>query len=351
MQKSSNDVIVFELRDKTGRLLANYGDISALPAVFSEKATENFSEGSLRNIYRENEIGSIRVVSNKESSLFPGTRGATRACSVYLSMIPHFRRIENAHRQRFDAVIKRFAHNLIKFQTRFKGNFATLMSDKARSRPFAEFQEEVKRRIDENTLIAARDVCQMSHRAVDLDAQIEALRVISGYATKPKPEDMTRVDLRKTIFRLTNPFVEELKNRNVSIDSKVPAIISGDDKVLVDPGLLNVVIWQLFDNASKYAKNDSIIEITADLINKQQKLEISMVSVCIDQDELGQVFLEGRKGRHAGSKGESGIGLFIVKKALTLMRADVAVSNEGTVCQIEKFPYCKQQFTITFAPR
>jgi signal transduction histidine kinase len=263
-------------------------------------------------------------------------------------MIPRLKQSENSHRQRFESINKRFAHNLIKFQTRFKGNFSRLISDSARERPFSEFQEEVRRRIEANTNVAAQDVCQMSHRAVDLDAQIDTLRVISGYADTPSPNNRIRVNSLKTIFRLTNPFVEELSKRGVKINVNIAPVKSGSDKVLVDPSLFNAAIWQLLDNASKYVLDNTLIDITSNLSDHPQKLQLSMQSVCIDPDEEELIFLEGRKGRHAGKKGENGIGLYVVRKALDLMGAKISARNTGFIENRDGFKYCSHQFIIEF---
>lgn len=345
--QENNEFVAFQLWDASEKLVAHYGEIDKLPLIFRQKTIENFSEDEFRNIYRKNDLGSVRVIVKNNNPLFQGSKGVARGCAVFLGLIPHFKQVEKNHRQHFDSVIKRFAHNLVKFQTRFKGNFSRLISDKARSRPFEELKDEVKRRIESNTDIAAEDVCQISHRAGDLDAQIEMLRVVSGYADSA-PEDTIKADLRKTIFRLSNPFFDEFTKRNISIRIDISLAETRETKVAIKPGLFNAAVWQLLDNASKYAVDGEEIQISAKLDETPQKLEIAMISVCIDDDEKDLVFLENYKGRNAGSKAESGIGLFIVKKALSLMGAKINVANEGFVSNKNGFKYCRHRFTIEF---
>ena len=345
----NDDVVAFQLWDANGKQVVSTGEFQRLPLSFQQRPTENFHESKLRNIYRKKDIGAVRIVTHENDPLFQGTKGVARACAVYLSLIPRFRQIEINQRQHFDSIIKRFTHNLIKFQTRFKGNFNRLISDNARSRPFNELQKEVKARIEGNTSIAAQDVCQMSHRAVDLDAQIDTLRVISGFADSARAESPIRVKLQQTIFRLSNPFIDELNRKSISLIVNIPSATSGEEKVLVAPGLFNAAIWQLLDNASKYALDGTQINITAELRSRPQKLVIAMTSVCVDEDEKEKIFLEGYRGRNAGNKAENGIGLFIVRKALGLMGARVHFENEGFVEEKNGFKYCKNKFTIEFA--
>lgn len=344
----SDGVFGFEIWDANGKSVALHGDFDVLPEAFRVRVTENFTEDGYRNIYRKDGIGSVRIVAEADAELFQGSRAVKRACAVYLTLVPRFKQIETSHRQRFDAIVRRFAHNLVKFQTRFKGNFSRLVPDEVRSRPFAELKEKVKARIENNTAAAAADVCQLSHRAVDLDAQIDTLRIISGYADHTTATSRIRVDLVRAVYRIINPFFEELQERRVRINVNISPAASGAEKVTIDPILFNATIWQLMDNASKYVKDNTTIDITANLSLSPKTLEFTMTSVCIDADETETIFFEGTKGRHAGKKGENGIGLFIVKKALGLMSATISVGNEGYVCMDGGYNYCVHRFTISF---
>ena len=174
--KKGNAVQFYELWDHLGESIACYGNLDNLDSTFHSNFNENFHKGKVRNVYRETDVGAVRVITSVDDPNFSTSRAAQRSCEIYLSLIPHLKQIYQGHRQRFDVIIRRFAHNLIKFQTRFKDNFLRLISDASRSRAYTEFQNEVKRRIESNTSVAAEDICQLSHRAVDLDAQIETLR-------------------------------------------------------------------------------------------------------------------------------------------------------------------------------
>lgn len=343
-------IVFFQIWDSKGRVIARYGEENKLPFNFQLKVVENFREGGLQNVYRKNADGAVQLVIQEESHMFQGAAARTRACSIYLSLIPKLKQIEQSQRQHFDAIIQRFAHNLIKLQARFKANFSRLISDAARGRPYSELKEEVGRRIEGNLDSAADDVLQMAHRTVDLDAQIETLRIISGFAEESAPSDPIRVDLQKAMFRITHPFFKEFRDKDVNINVNIQSATSGSEKVQVIPQFFSAAMWQLFDNASKYVKSGTTIEITASLNTRPQKMEIAMTSVCIDEDETELIFLEGKTGRHSGKKSGSGIGMFIVRKALGLMGARISVKNESEVGVFDKFKYCKHRFTIEFSP-
>ncbi|MCK4947433.1 MAG: ATP-binding protein [Candidatus Aureabacteria bacterium] len=349
----NDGIVYFELWDSAGTLIVKEGSTEQLDPEFILNHKNNFSIGSLRNAYRENEHGSVRVVVDKNHPDFPAGAAVRRACGIYLSLIPRIQQFRDSERQHFDAIIRRFAHNLIKFQKRFKDNFARLISDKARSRPYKDFQKEVERRIKGNTSIAANDICQMSHRAIDLDAQIETLRIIAGYADATG--SFLKADISKAIFRLTNPFIDELRKKGVTIDIKINSDHSAKYKIPIIHDLFNASIWQLLDNISKYSMSNSEVVISADLQTRPQKLFISTTSVSIESDETDLIFLEGRRGKYikSGAAGKlsqegSGIGMYIVRKALSFMNATISVTNEAFVEEKNGCPYSKHLFIITF---
>lgn len=74
----------------------------------------------------------------------------------------------------------------------------------------------------------------------------------------------------------------------------------------------------------------------------------NMVSLCIDEDELESIFLENKKGRHVHDTESTGIGLYIVRKALSYMGAKIHVTNDGFYDEREGSKYCTHTFVITF---
>lgn len=354
MDPNKDGIHFFELCDERGVAIAHRGKLSDFPEKFSISTQENFREESLKNIYRTNTFGSIHLIVDNNHELFQGKKAIQRACNIYFSLIPKFKLIQQSQRQSSDAVIRRFAHNLIKFQKRFKDNFDRLIPDKSRGRPYAELKSEVEQVVKEDPASAADDICQMSHRALDLDAQIETLRIIAGYADNTGTPLTTNI--KKAMYRLTNPFNHELKEKNVTVNINIDDEYADKHRLKVVHGLFNATIWQLFDNICKYSLSETDITITADLESQPKQLSITMISVTIEESELETIFLENIQGRNVREKkdktgisqGGTGIGLYIVRKALGLMRAKIKVTNHGSVTRKDGIPYSKHTFDIEF---
>lgn len=354
MNQIEDGIHFFELCNEKGSVIASRGQLSDFPEKFSISTQENFRENSLRNIYRKNSLGSVHLIVDDKHELFQGSKSVQRACAIYLSLIPKFKLIQQGQKQSSDAVIRRFAHNLIKFQKRFKDNFDRLIPDKSRGRPYSELKTEVENVVKADVGAAADDICQMSHRALDLDAQIETLRIIAGYADNTGTPLSTNI--KKAMYRLTNPFSQELKDKSINIVIDIDDEYADKNRIKVVHGLFNASIWQLFDNICKYTLNDTDVTISADFLSQPKRLSISMISVTIEDSELETIFLENRQGRNVIKKKDktgisqngTGIGLFIVRKALGLMKAKITVCNNGYVTQKDGLSFSKHSFDIEF---
>lgn len=346
------DEILYQLYDTEGKLISESLKIKDLPEELSAKK-ENCVFENYKNVYRSNELGAVRLVFHVQNPELQGTKAAQRACKVYLSLVSKFKQLEHSCKQKSDVQIRRFSHNLIKFQSRFKGNFSRLIPDKARSLPYDEFKAEVQQRISNNISSAAHDVAQMSNRAVDLDAQIETLRILCGFTGQE--QRMYKVNLNKAMHRITNAFLDELSKKDIRVLFNIKGSIEDQEKVPVIHSYFNVAIWQLFDNISKYTLPKTDINLTANLESNPKTMSISMTSVCIDEDELEVIFRENRQGRNVNNeqntglgKDGMGIGMFVVRKALRLMGAKIEAVNSGFFKEEKNHRYCNQCFLITF---
>lgn len=343
-------MIYYEVKNKSGRTIAS--NIKDCPVLdqFIGKETESVKFKNSRNVYRENETGKVRLIIVNENDFQASNRLVNRVLNVYFDLIPEFKKLENSHRQYFDTIIDRFAHNLIKVTQRLKAHLTRLAPDSVgeKSATYVDFKSEVERRLKGNTFLAADDICQISNRITDLDAQIEGLRIICGFADRVKPS-FVNSSISRAIIRLYHPFLKEFEKKSIKINLQIPQKISDENKVRLDYQLFSVIMWQFFDNAIKYARPNSEIIFKAELDKDPKVLYCEMTSLLIEQDEIDKVFQEKYKGKNAKDITGDGIGMFMIKRALDLMGASLII--EPDIKTLENYndkKYCKNLFTFKF---
>lgn len=343
-------MIYYEIRNTADKILA--GDIENCPVLnlFTGKECENIQVGKNRNVYRKVSDGSVRIVITDDDAICRSNRQRELMINVYLSLLPSFKEIERRNRQYFDWILGRFTHNLIKIQSSLKSQLQRLASDSAKAQSnYSSFKNEVERRIKGNTSSAAEDLCQVSNRLVDLDAQITGLRVISGLAEKIKPS-YVNANINTLLSRLTHPFAKDFSKLNVTIVNKVPNDTADKNKIRIDWQLFNFAMWHFFDNATKYTHPNSEIVFTASLQEKDIKtLRCEMLSLKIEKEESDKIYMEKYRGVNAKKIQGEGIGMFMTKKALNLMKATIEVQPDHSTCiDHNGSVYCKNTWIFTF---
>ena len=165
--------------------------------------------------------------------------------------------------------------------------------------------------IENNKESAADLICYVQKRVIDMRAHLLGAEVIhSGEQYEIKT---TTVSLKRAILNQCTPFLEELGNKSVNIKF----FFSDDFTIQVDKNMFSLIMYNFFSNALKYTKPES--EIRLNFSDRENSLDISMISLKMDRNELTDLHKEGIRGSHAKDIPGKGIGLFVIRRALELM--------------------------------
>lgn len=344
-------MIYYEVRNKKERTLASNFHECPSSAINMTQGHEKdnlwLEKREIRHVFRENDNGQVRLIIIGDEDLGNSTKGISRICDVYLGLIPKFTDIERSQRQHFDQIISRFAHNLVDLNKKLKINLERLAPDSTREKNYKDFLDSVEDKLSSNPRVAANDICQIAHSITDLEAQITSLRVISGLADEIEPS-LININIQRVLFRLQQPFLSEFEKKNINIENKINSDDATRKKVCVDPQLFNVALSQIFNNAIKYMLPNTPLIINADFNTDTCIVNISMKSLCIESDEVEKIFEEKYKGRNAKDIEGSGIGMFLARRALKIMRGDVnAKSDCENIENINGKKYCQNTFRIS----
>jgi signal transduction histidine kinase len=123
----------------------------------------------------------------------------------------------------------------------------------------------------------------------------------------------------------------EEKSLNIRINDAYGQLI-----VNADPDLTHQILFNLIDNAVKFADNNGYIEINFANINQKVFVGIKNSGIGIPAQDLPYVFDRFYKTDKSRSKDKKGLGLglYIVKSILNLQGEDIVVkSEEGKYCE------------------
>lgn len=113
---------------------------------------------------------------------------------------------------------------------------------------------------------------------------------------------------------------------------------------------VSVALFHILNNAAKYCVPHSSIDISIRAHGNQSKIEFSMLSLRIDDDELKNIFTERYSGKHAVSAkiNGRGIGMFVAKELMKLNNGDIEVQcNRSTNKVYKSRVYENNKFILT----
>ncbi len=180
-----------------------------------------------------------------------------------------------------------------------------------------------------------KDVAEKLIRAGDrLRRSVVNMMEVSQLESGKLSIHLEEVNLSNLLQCLT----EELKVRSSDI------FINGDvrddaEKIIADRDKLEVILFNLVDNAAKYSPAGSTVNISARRSNGEAILTISDQGRGIREDQLDSIFQPFNKGEgeERGSIKGMGLGLYIVRKLVEAHGGRITVHSklgEGTIFSI-----------------
>ncbi|OQW92293.1 MAG: hypothetical protein BWK78_02120 [Thiotrichaceae bacterium IS1] len=139
-------------------------------------------------------------------------------------------------------------------------------------------------------------------------------------------------------------FRETLARKNKRLSVKYENPYGHSLRICIHKDNLLHIMSNLYDNAVKYAKENSAIEAEVSKMPNTWKLTISNIGECLAHGEEYRIFENGFRGKNATSKSGEGKGLFIVRGICELYEIGIAYNSQP----LPESRYCKHSFTLSF---
>lgn len=164
--------------------------------------------------------------------------------------------------------------------------------------------------------------------------------------------DMSYHKVHRVLMNILYTFFPDFTEKRVDVhvhDSKEMAYL--------DYETVHVALYHLLDNAAKYTKMNTDLDVNISLVEDKVLVSFSMLSIVIDDNELDLIYQEGYSGKSAKKlfKSGHGIGMARIKEMLILNSATFNIERKGNIISenINGFNLQHQNniFTISFLAR
>lgn len=334
-------MIYYELSAKDGEIIRSTIKNESKFLVFNSHKDKNCEIGEFKQVYRESDFGNIRLIGDKKDDSLSTSRISTRTAKVYSNLIPFLQEVQMTQKTEYAI----FSHNLITTHSRLQDEIESIIPEEklAHALNYKDQISIIKDKLEKETLSTSESIFEIAKRIIDLEAQITGFKILSG-SIKP---DIWRQNLKKVLLNILYPYYNDFKKNEIEIRVWIDEQLAADNLVMLDYKVFNIAMYHFLNNAVKYAKPNSYIDINFDPARKE--LSFDMVSVKIEKHEIESIFEMKISGYHSKKLSGDGIGMFMLKKALELLSTKMYVTPDySMVREYDDLIYTRNTFSIIF---
>ena len=310
-------MIYFEIRQKGGEIIAsNIQECSHL-SLFKENRDKTIPVKNLKSATGEYDSVSVWLIVENEVDLLRSSKLFKKTMKIYANLSHDFF-------EYYFSKIRVHSHTLRSIQGKMKQKIDGLASKKDfHGKDYAESKGNIAKKIELNIDKTADTICYLNKRITEIDAHIEGFDVL--YMGDEQDINLGEVNIKKVLLSVYAPFLADFSKNGVDVNFMVKDDYAEANRIRLDYKMFNLALCNFFDNAIKYSKPYLPIQITFTKNSNLFVLEISMMSLRVDDDELNLIFDEGYSGRHATHDAGDGIGMSVMRKALNLTRMKIEI--------------------------
>lgn len=248
--------------------------------------------------------------------------------------------VEEFSKQQIEKKDSRLMHNLrnisahLNQELYFLQDPSTLYTDRRHI-------DRIEERITMDVRKVALKLLRIQKYAANFKAELSVHDKLNSKNPELRIEKYGAYSLLKSVLY---DFFSDFHSKNIYVEMD-----NSFEKIMVDYETFKVAIYHIFENAVKYALNDTNIKITFVKHSEDLRINISMESLMINPEELPQIFIEGYSGDNAKKSklAGKGIGMYRCKQMLELINCSIKI-DPGRHVQDYKddLPYAHNLFII-----
>jgi len=212
---------------------------------------------------------------------------------------------------------QRLSHNIRSINGNCITSFFSYFPQEELSKKDNKLQSKIQKFIDEQNLDIPNLLLKLhkNHLAVKTEFEVfEKLYDKNPFLSKRKHK------VHRVLMNVYYPFFSDFQEKGVIVN-----IHSSEIKCLFDYDTLHVAFFHLFENAHKYSKNNSVINVSITEDNHFKTISFEMESLAVDEEDIERIFIEGWSSPLSKdtAKSGNGLGMYIVKRLIELNSGNV----------------------------
>lgn len=293
------------------------------------------------------ESGQVFLCSNKREDI-ESSKVFKKELAFLAEMIGRLAEIQKAMAEFEARKTNRLFHNLTSINAHTIQELYALVPQEELTAGFKQQKKIVQDRLAQAPAAAAEAFLRILKNEVSLRNEF------SAYTKLYDPNPTLRVAkhyLHRVVLNVVNLFFQDFADKLIAI-----TIAPTDARLNLDYESIQVALYHLFDNASKYAEPETEIKVEFDVSTMWVRMDIQMNSLHIGPDESTKLFEEGFSGAQAklAENAGKGLGMGLTRELLRLNDAVITVKpgrsqyqSKSRIAQ-KNLRYATNCFSISF---
>ena len=289
-------------------------------------------------------------VNHKDKVLFLcSSRNMTKTSKLFdekmamlIYSIPSIINVQNIamhnERQKYELIVHNLKTlNAQSIQTQYRFISQQLLSDN-----YENIYECILDEVQHNPKEAARTILQLAKNNAHMKTEFTTHEKLS---METPILSFQEHDIRSVILNVYHSFEIDFRDNNSRF-----RISDNGAKVRIDYDTTRVALYHMFSNAIKYMQNGTPLQVNIETDNENTVVKFNMRSLFINKDEIDKIFEDGYSGINTRNQNKNGkgLGMGLIKKALTLNNAYLDILRGTNIIKYKKENYSDNVFKIVF---
>ncbi len=308
---------------------------------FKKNKNSSDKKNNIRSGYKIDDNISVWLIAQDERDFIVSSKRFKILIDAYLSaskmFLPYY--IDK---------IKAHSHTLRTLQGQMKSKLEGFATPKNfRASKFKEQKGKISKIISENMHGAAELICYLNKRIGEIEAHIEGfdLLYIDDFIKDIKTK---QVNIKKVLQNIIAPFLDDFTAKGVRVSFYIKDDYAENNNIFLNYKMFNLALFHFFDNAVKYIKNYSVLDVYFEVIEDIPQIKFKMMSCRIEKEEIDKICNDGYSGINiTPSDAGSGIGMFVMQKSLESMGMSISVEPNYACSENDDiYQYIENTFII-----
>jgi len=246
--------------------------------------------------------------------------------------------ITNKSKEKEQKRVNRLVHNLTTINGKTIQEVYDLVPQEVLTSDFNSQIPKITKIIEENPRETALMFLRLAKHNIHMKSEFSIYKKLDR--VNPTLEKRKH-PIHKVLMNVLHSFFVDFSDKDVYVN-----VGECRSSVNCDYETLQVALYHLIENASKYVKPNSTVEIFFSEKDNNLDIHFKMSSLYIEENEYSELFVEGFSGKEAKKtfKDGDGIGMWRIKQMLILNDFDIEVKPGKEIEILNGFRFSDNEF-------